>query len=92
MKTFAKLSLVAAVAAALGSSAALADDPQLQNRLAVQRAQAANEQRATTVAVYAADRGVGRSASRADERNAGTRLELRSNAHGQTYGIFAPER
>ncbi|MEO8351736.1 MAG: hypothetical protein ABI680_08390 [Chthoniobacteraceae bacterium] len=91
MKTVTKLSLSAVVAAILGTSAALADDPQLQNRLALQRAQAATDHQ-TTIAVYAGDRGVGRSSSGSDDRRADTRFELRTNAHGQTFGVFVPVR
>jgi hypothetical protein len=53
MKLITNLSIIAALVAAFGTSAAFADDPQLQNRLAVQRAQAQGNERATTVAVYA---------------------------------------
>ena len=90
MKTLTKLSLAVAVLATLGTTAALADDQQLRNRLDMQRAQAAKNQRTTTVAVYAGNRGIGRSYCRADERRSETRFELRSNAHGQQFGVFVP--
>ena len=89
MKLLTKLSLIAATVAAIGTSAAFADDQQLQNRLALQRAQAPQgSDRTTTVAVYANQRGVGRSAVQNDRSEA--RFELRSNAHGQTFGAYVP--
>ena len=45
MKLITKLSFIAATIAALGTNAAFADDQQLQNRLAVQRAEAKPEMR-----------------------------------------------
>ena len=89
MKTITKLSFIIAAAALFGGSAAFADDQQLQNRLALQRAQ--NPQgspRTTTIAVYANQRGVGRCAVQ-DVRSE-SRFELRSNAHGQTFGAYVP--
>jgi hypothetical protein len=90
MKLLTKLSLIAAVFAAIGPSAAFADDQQLQNRLALQRAQMARDQKTTTIAVYAGERGVGRKQARTNDQRAETRFELRSNAHGQTFGVFVP--
>ena len=90
MKTLTKLSLAVALLATLGSTAALADDQQLRNRLDMQRAQDAKNQRTTTVGVYAGDRGLGRTHRRADDRRSETRFELRSNAHGQTFGVWVP--
>jgi len=81
MKTISKLSLIAAAIAAIGSSAALADDPQLQNRLALQRQEAERSQKSTTIAVYAHQRSVGRAVQRSE-----TRFEVRTTAHGQTFG------
>jgi hypothetical protein len=60
MKTFIKLTFFAAVAAAFGTTAANADDPQLQHRLAMQRESADRGQRTTTVAVYVGERSFGR--------------------------------
>ncbi len=91
MKLLTKLSLAALTAAILSPAAALADDQQLQNRLAIQRAQDAKNQRTTTVAVYGT-RGVGRSERATDDRRSDTRFELRSNAHGQTFGAFVPNK
>lgn len=90
MKLLTKISLVAAAFAAIGTTAAFADDQQLQNRLAIQRAQ--NSQgslRTTTVAAYGSLRGVGRS-SVMQSQPAKSRFELRSNAHGQTFGVWVP--
>jgi hypothetical protein len=89
MKHITKLSILAAVVAGFGTSAALADDPQLQNRLALQRAQAQGSERTTTVAVYAVKGLTLGRADRTQERSE-SRFELRTNAHGQTFGTYAP--
>lgn len=88
MKSITKVSFLAATVAVIATSAAFADDQQLQNRLALQRAQGAQSDRMTTVAVYANDRGVGRSAM--PGMRSETRFELRTNAHGQTFGAYVP--
>ena len=90
MKLITKLSLISAALAALGTSAAFADDQQLQNRLVLQQSQESQHgQRNTTVGVYANDRGVGRSAAR-DERSE-PRAEVRFNSHGQSYTAYVTE-
>lgn len=88
MKSITKLSFITAAIAIISTSAAFADDQQLQNRLALDRAQSAPASRTatTTVAVYANDRGVGRSETQAVRTE--SRFELRSNAHGQTFGAY----
>jgi len=89
MKTITTFALIAATVAAIGTSAAFADDQQLQNRLALQRAQLERNQRTTTIAVYAGRHGVGQRDTMRHER-AETRFELRTNAHGQQFGVFVP--
>lgn len=89
MKYITTFALIAATVAAIGTSAALADDQQLQNRLALQRAQMERNQRTTTIAVYAGRHGVGQRHTVLPKR-AETRFELRSNAHGQQFGVFVP--
>ena len=91
MKNLLKLTLLAAVAATIATGSALADDQQLQNRLAIQRAQAAKDSQRTTIAVYS-DRGVGRTDRQMDNRRSDTRFELRSNAHGQQFGAYVPNK
>ena len=87
MKTNVKLAFLAAAVAAIGTSAAFADDQQLQNRLALQRAQAS--QKPTTIAVYAGRHGV---VSRSAMQNqlSDVRFERRMNAKGQEFGIYVP--
>jgi hypothetical protein len=85
MKFITKRSLIPTAIAVITASTAFADDPQLQNRLALERARNAQATR-TTVAVYAKDRGVGRSQSQAGK--AESRFELRYNQHGQAFGSF----
>ena len=90
MKLLTKFTLIAATFAAFGTSAAFADDQQLQNRLAIQRAQdSQGSLRTTTVAVYGNRRGVGASCAMQEQRPE-SRFELRSNAHGQTFGVYVP--
>ena len=91
MKTVTKLSLIAATVAAFASSAAFADDQQLQNRLALQRDQMQGSQKSTTIAVYAGRHGVSQRSTMRNERTE-TRFELRSNAHGQVFGAYVPVR
>ena len=88
MKLITKQSLLTAALAVIATSAAFADDQQLQNRLALDRARNTPASRTATVAVYANDRSVGRSETRAARTE--SRFELRSNAHGQTFGAFVP--
>lgn len=91
MKNLIKLTLLAAVAATIGTTAAFADDQQLQNRLAIQRAQAQQSNPRTTIAFYS-HRGVGRTDRQMDNRRSDTRFELRSNAHGQQFGAYVPNK
>jgi len=91
MKLLTKLSLATIFAAVLGSTAALADDQQARNLRDIQRAQDAKNQRTTTIAVYGT-RGVGRSERAMDHQRSDTRFELRSNARGQTFGVFVPNK
>jgi hypothetical protein len=89
MKSILKFSLLAATAAILATGSALADDQQLQNRLAMQRAQDSQTSRkTTTVAAYSNGRGVGRTVA-SDERTE-TRFEVRSDAHGRQMGVYVP--
>ncbi len=74
------------LAAVLGTSAAFADDQNLQNRLATARCQDSDAHRSATVAVYSNEQGIGRNDSPAQSPEA--RFELRSNGHGQVYGAY----
>jgi hypothetical protein len=88
MKTLTKLSFIAATVAALGSSAAFADDSQLRNRLTSQEAQdSPRASNSPTVALYSTRNGVSGSASQ-DERPE-VRFQLQSNSHGQAVGSYA---
>lgn len=85
MRSSSKLSFIAAAVAVIATGTALADDPQLQNRLALERARNTPASQ-TTVAVYANGRGLGHAKTGATSTE--TRFELRSNPHGQTRGAF----
>jgi hypothetical protein len=87
MKTLIKLTVAAALAAMLGT-AAWADDPALQNRLALQRAQAERNKQTTTIAVYGA-KGVGERVVRE------TRKDVRMERHDTgraTHYIYRPAK
>jgi hypothetical protein len=87
MKSVTKLSFLAAALAALGTSAALADDPQLQSRLNMQRAQVEPVQRTTTIAFYSGHRAVGQREVSRNEASEQTRFEWRQNAK-TGYGVY----
>ena len=88
MKLLTKLALSTAALVAIGTSAAFADDPQLQNRLALQQAQNSSGDQHPTVAVYANERGVGGRDVNTNDQGSEARFELRTNAHGQTFGLW----
>ena len=90
MKTISHLPIIAATLAVIGSSVALAGDSQLEHRLALQRQTAERTPATTTIAVYADRRGVSRSAMNTDRSE--TRFEVRTNAHGQTFGAYVSAR
>jgi hypothetical protein len=59
MKNLVKLTLLAATAAIFATASALADSPQLQNSLAIERAKAERTPQSSTVAVQVRGRGFG---------------------------------
>jgi hypothetical protein len=79
MKTTTQFLALAAMATLLGGTAAWADDPALQHRLALQRQQMERDQTATTIAFYHRGYGIGHAT---DWRN-GT--EPRVNEHYVPY-------
>jgi hypothetical protein len=87
MKLITNLSIFAAAVVALGSTAAFADDSQLQNRLAAQNGQNSNS---SSVALYSGRNGVSAAASQEERPN--VRFELRSNNHGQLAGWYESVR
>jgi hypothetical protein len=91
MKTVTKLSLIAATFAAIGTSAAFADNQELQTLLSVQRAQMQPTQKSTTIAVYADRQGVSQRRTMQDERK-NSRFELRSTGQGQVNGAWVPAK
>lgn len=91
MKTIKKLSLITATLAVFSTTTAFADNQQMQKQMALQRAQNAQKgQTTTTVAVYANERGVGRSETQAARSE--LRFERRSNAHGEAFGAYTPAK
>jgi len=88
MKSITKISLIAALAAIVSTSAALADNQRLENRLARKHNQAASKaaaaSTATTVAIDTNSQGVGST----DPTTKPLRFEMLSNGHGETIGSY----
>ena len=96
MKNISVLSLVAAAAAVLATSARADDlslkDPYLQMRNHPATAtREVKHEHSTTVGVYANDRGVARKADREEDRGEFW-TEQRTDAHGHTYSIYRSDR
>lgn len=91
MKNLTKLSLIAVALTVLAGSTGFAADQQLENRLALERARAGANPRATTVAVYAGRHGVSQRNVVQAERMEG-RYEMRSNGHGGTFSVWVPAK
>jgi hypothetical protein len=86
MKSITKISLAVVAAAVLGSLSARADDQQLANRLAIQRAPAASD---TSVAIFANGQGLGgNTAQLNDLNNQGPQPVLRFDGHGQQSLVY----
>lgn len=86
MKTLIKPTLLAAALAVTGTSAAFADSPQNENRIALERHTAA--QQSTTVAVYSGHQGASQQEYRTQRPE--PRLETRTNARGHEFRIYVP--
>ena len=92
MKNTAKLLSIALATTIVVGATSLADDQQLQTRLAIQRAEAARQnENATTIGVYARERSVGRQTARRTESSE-RRLVQKDNGHGVSTFIYAPNR
>lgn len=89
MKSPFTLTLVTTIAMIIASSAAFADDQQLQTRQSNHRAQAAKQNQSATIGVHT-HRGLGRSENATTERRTDSKFEVRSNAKGHQYGLFVP--
>jgi hypothetical protein len=104
MKHITKLSILAAIVAGFGTSVAFGDDPQLQSRLAVQRAQVQDmyavkgltlgrtgaSQKETTIAFYSRGKsGIGRAGEKANRGE--QRWNEVSTPHG-TVNYFSPAK
>jgi hypothetical protein len=92
MKTITKVVCAAAAVALLGTNAAFADDPRLQHLTEILRAEMERNQQPASIAVYANDRGLGRTDATMSEERGEARFELRSNPHGQTFGAYVPAK
>ena len=82
-----KLALFVAIVAAFVAAAAYADDPQLQERLALQRAQDHGAGVRPTVALYGNRKGIGHAKNEVRPR---LRFETRYNTEGQAFGVYVP--
>jgi hypothetical protein len=90
MKTSYKLSLIAATLAVISNSAAFADNQPLKDHLALQRQ--ATQRDHTTVAVFARERRVKPAEPAAAQTTAPARFERRTNAHGETFGVWVDRK
>jgi hypothetical protein len=81
-----KLTLLVAVVATAAAGSAFADDQRLEDLHA--RKSFEPSRTTTTVAVYTNRRGVGRTEVVQKEQVEQTRFELRSNPHGQLFGVY----
>ncbi len=89
MKPITNLPCFAVTVAFALSSAAIADDQQLQNRLALERARVAKTRiTATTSAPGVTNRAAAH--AEAQTASAQWRFKLRRDAHGQTFGTYVP--
>jgi hypothetical protein len=84
MKSITKLSVIAAFVAILSTSAALADNTRLENRLTRQHTKAIMESKLTTVALFNSDFGIG------SKTTPELRFQVRSDAHGGTISSYVP--
>jgi hypothetical protein len=85
MKTITKLTLLGAFIAAFATTGAFADDPQLQQRLAEQRARDTKAGNIPTVAVYSDRKGASRTT---EEPAPELRYEIHYNANGEAFGVY----
>jgi hypothetical protein len=87
MKHIMRLTSLVAIIAAFAGVAAYADDPQLQERLALQRAQDARAGLRPTIALFGNHKGIGHAKNEARPK---LRFEIRSNPNGQDFGLYVP--
>ena len=87
MKNITKLAFIATAVVALANSAALADNSTLRQQIDLQRQQAERNKTTTTIAVYASRHGLSQGAM---NQRTETRLEWRTNANGQRFGLYVP--
>jgi len=90
MKTTTRILAIVATAVLLGGATTWADDPALQNRLAVQKQQTERNQADVTIGYYNHGKGIGRAAKPAN------RAELRVKEHfmpnGTAHYLLVPAK
>jgi hypothetical protein len=87
MKRIMKLASFVAIIAAFVGAAAYADDPQLQERLALQRAQDPSAGLRPTIALFGSHKGIGHAKNEARPK---LRFEIHTNPNGQDFGVYVP--
>jgi hypothetical protein len=85
MKHITKIAFLGAIIASFATNIAFADNPQLQERLSLQRAMDAKIRGVPTIGVYSNRNGL--SGTTNNERSVG-RLNIHMNAHGQTFAAY----
>lgn len=88
MKTTTRLLTIAATVVLFGGTATWADDPALQNRLALQRQ--VTPQNQTTIAFYGHRKGIGRTAKVADRTE--LRVKEHTTPHGTAHYLVVPAK
>jgi len=87
MKHMMKLASFVAIVAAFVGAAAYADDPNLQERLSLQRAQDHGAGLRPTIAVYSHRKGISHAKNEAHPK---LRFETRYNTQGEAFGVYVP--
>lgn len=90
MKTITRILTIAATAALFGGTAALADDPALQNRLAMQKQQAERNQAGVTVGFYNRGKGIGHTAKTPGRTD--LRVKEHFMPHGTAHYLLVPAK
>lgn len=85
MKHTMKLAALSAMIVAFAGAAAYADDSQLQNRLAVQRAQDTKTGTGLTIALFGNHKGIGEAKNDVRPK---LRFETRYNSEGEAFGVY----
>jgi len=85
VKHVTKIAFLGAIIASFATNIAFADNPQLQERLSLQRAMDAKIRGVPTIGVYSNRNGL---SNATDNERPVVRLHIHMNAHGQTFAAY----